>query len=118
MASTVVTFKAGDFLMATQYQRGTKKENQAREELERVGYSTARSAGSKGLFDVFAFMPPNKIRAIQVKRDKDEADVRRECEYAMEELREKGYTSRGPVTFEVWGWLDYQQEWLIQEVVT
>ena len=57
------------------YIRGRTKEYQTQETLEKLGYKTYRSAGSKSPVDIFAFLSQNNteqpiIRAIQVKFSK------------------------------------------------
>jgi len=52
--------------MTTSYERGRQVEYRIQRELEAVGYTTARAAGSKGKFDVLAWDTHN-FRIIQAK---------------------------------------------------
>lgn len=52
--------------MVTKYERGRAVEYRIQRELEAVGYTTARAAGSKGKFDVLAW-DRNHYRIIQAK---------------------------------------------------
>ena len=52
--------------MTTRYERGRAIEYRIQRELESVGYTTARAAGSKGKFDVLAWDAIH-FRIIQAK---------------------------------------------------
>ena len=51
----------------TRYDTGRRLEYKAKKELEALGYTVVRSAGSKGPFDLVA-IGENDIRLIQVKK--------------------------------------------------
>ncbi len=53
----------------SRYIRGRAAEYLAMEDLKKEGYSVARSAGSKGTWDLIAFNK-NHVRVIQIKRTK------------------------------------------------
>ena len=97
--------------MTTNYQRGAQTEYRACQELERVGYTTLRSAGSKGAIDIVAWNH-NGVRFIQLKRTK--SYYQREYEQDKEQLQE--LPTPPNTTREIWVWRD-NVGWITQEVV-
>ena len=97
--------------MTTNYQRGAQTEYRVCQELERVGYTCQRSAGSHNLWDVCA-VGPTGIRLIQCKRTKQY--YKTEYEVAKEQLKELPELPN--VSREIWVWRD-NEGWVIQEVV-
>lgn len=100
--------------MPTNYQRGYDTEQRCIRELERVGYTAVRTAGSHGPVDVIAWTPTH-TRFIQCKRTKQGGSYNSE----REQLR--GYPCPPNTTLELWVWDDEYAKtkagWLSQEVV-
>ena len=94
----------------TNYKRGVEIERRCMEQLEKVGYTAMRTAGSHGTFDVIAF---NKlgVRFIQLKRCKGTLK-------SFKNEKEEIYNTQLPLnaTGEIWVWVD-NKGWLVQEVV-
>ena len=98
----------------TNYRRGVKKERELMEVLDNAGaIVTGRTAGSHGLFDVFAVMPTG-VRFIQVKRIKKAYSWTTEYNEVKEKLKQLHKPPN--TTYEYWIWEDYSG-WIKQEVI-
>ena len=98
----------------TNYRRGTEKERQAMKELERVGYTAMRTAGSHGPFDVIA-VAPQGIRLIQIGRVKKGNSYTGKLREAIEEIQDIP-TPTG-ASKEVWIWRDHKG-WVEQVTIS
>jgi Holliday junction resolvase len=99
--------------MSNNYRKGTDIEYRVMELLERVGYQTARCAGSHGPFDVIAWNHLG-MRFIQSKRTE-----RPSVKYD-EDIERIQLTPLPPhSTAELWVWLNKGRtgEWIKQEVL-
>lgn len=90
------------------YRRGVAIERKAKDELELVGYTVIRSAGSHGPWDLVAFKGDEPVRCIQCKRAATLIGAKR--------LAQKFSNPPLPVSFktykhEVWVWVD-RKGWL------
>lgn len=82
--------------MATNYSRGASYERMCVKALLDKGYLVAnRSAGSHGLFDVFA-VARDHVLFIQVKSTKEDAGA------AIEAIRSAGLPVAANIRYEVW----------------
>ncbi len=95
------------------YNRGVEKERELMKTLEAAGYNVMRTAGSHGTFDIIA-LGPTGVRFIQVKRGKEESSVIRDCNGAVESIRQ--LPQLPGVSYETWGWLD-NHGWVVMEVI-
>lgn len=81
----------------SRYDKGARAERRAREELEEAGWLVVRSAGSKGLYDLWAL----KILLVQVKSTEKPQAWTAELEQMLESL------PRGPgVERQLWCWAE------------
>ena len=88
----------------TNYERGREVEYKCRKELEKEGFRTVRTSGSKGDWDVIAYN--NKVvRFIQLKREKER---RGHYPAIRNEIREIGLPNTLKIVRELWIWTDYE----------
>ena len=98
--------------MNKNYIRGRTKEYQAKNELENQGYLVTRSAGSKGVYDLWAVDSRN-LKLIQLKRSKKTltpAQLEVVFKDAIESMRGI-YHLPDIAQKELWVWLD-RKGWL------
>lgn len=92
------------------YKRGAKTEYKAIEDMEKVGYTCARMAGSHGIFDIICWNSIG-VRFIQLKRCKERLGS---YKTDLEQIRECELPPNS--TGELWIWKDHKG-WVKQEVV-
>lgn len=96
--------------MTTNYQLGADRERQVVKELTRRGYFNAqRSAGSHGIFDVYAFKEDH-ILFIQVKSTQEDAAG------AIKSIMEAPLPTYDCIRYEVWEKLPRGHGWKITQV--
>ena len=96
--------------MTTNYQLGANRERQAVRELTERGYFNAqRSAGSHGIFDVYAFCKDH-VLFVQVKSTKEDAAG------AIRAIMEAPLPISDCIRYEVWEKLPRGHGWKITQV--
>jgi hypothetical protein len=93
--------------MRTNYARGREKEYQAKDELEKMGFTCVRMAGSHGQFDLISW-DEHKVRMIQCKREKDKTKkiCTPDTNYPEDAKKIKETKTPHYVTKELWIWVD------------
>jgi hypothetical protein len=92
------------------YQRGFSAEKRCQEDLEKMGYWSSRSYGSKGCFDVIAVAQNQPVRLIEVKRSKKYVLKQQSIEnkYEMSLTNLNMIPDGGAIKKELWVWFDKQ----------
>ena len=106
----------------TNTRRGHDTERKCAQELKVLGYDVIRSAASKSIWDIVA-VGEHDIKLIQCKRTKQTVKSAAAPKSVLKEMREAKSPRTGPISKELWTWVDQQQVgkpgigWVITNVI-
>lgn len=106
----------------TNTRRGHDAERKCAQALKALGYDVVRSAASKSIWDLIA-IGNYDIKLIQCKRTKKTTRSAMAPKAVLQEMRDATSPKTGPITKELWTWVDQQQVgkpgigWVITTVI-